>query len=118
VKLFVDDTRTPPKHAGWTLARSVPEAQQILATQPVTHLSLDHDFKQGSPNGVDLVNWLVNSRRWPSQSLRVHSGNVAGAHAMKALIAQHAPAHLQRPGSNPYTAADSRLVRSLSRKAY
>lgn len=41
-KLFVDDMREIP--AGWIGARSVSEAIAVLATLPISHVSLDHDI--------------------------------------------------------------------------
>lgn len=41
-KLFIDDMRDIP--TGWIGARNVSEAIAILATLPISHVSLDHDI--------------------------------------------------------------------------
>jgi hypothetical protein len=111
VKLFVDDTREPP--AGWVTARTIPAAQAALLANPdVTHVSLDHDFRGSDQTGQDLVKWMAQRHIWPSENIRVHSGNVQGAQAMKRLIGQTAPAHLRKAPASPYTAARRRLQAS------
>lgn len=42
LKLFVDDWRSAPQ--GWHLATTISEAIRVLATQEVSHVSLDHDI--------------------------------------------------------------------------
>jgi hypothetical protein len=126
MRLYVDDQREAPD--GYTVARSPDAALKHLASGGVTHVSLDYDFApttpapggghvpaRGTPTGLDIVKAMVaGTVPWPTQSLRVHSGNPEGAQAMKALIRQHAPAHLQRPTQSPYTLAAKRLTRRLT----
>ena len=42
IKLYVDDIRIPSKD--WKLARTITEAIRILATVPVSEVSVDHDI--------------------------------------------------------------------------
>lgn len=103
MKLYLDNERDAPN--GWTAVRSSQALLSALRTGAVTHVSMDHDLGPGAPSGLDILKGMAAQNLWPSASLRVHSGNVAGAQAMKALIRTKAPAHLQRPTSTPYTRA-------------
>lgn len=90
----------------------------MAEVKQASHLSLDHDFDGMKTTGLDLLTEMADTNSWPSESLQVHSGNVAGAKAMKAFIAQHAPAHLQRPSPNPYTLASNRLSKATGTRHY
>lgn len=102
VKLYLDDERPCP--VGWTLARSVGEAKDIVRRFIVTHASLDHDLGACSdclrsvpgaaatlscrhiPNGLDFVRWLVATGAWPPNKPTVHSANPVGRVHMRELI--------------------------------
>ncbi len=56
MKIYLDDERACPD--GWTLARSVPVLIDLLGTQEVTQLSLDHDLGDGEMTGYDFMRWL------------------------------------------------------------
>lgn len=57
MKLYLDDERPEPK--GWARATTAAEAIDLLGTNHVTALSLDHDL--GPPEagtGYDVIRWL------------------------------------------------------------
>ena len=58
MKLYVDDVRLAPE--GWILARTAPEAIEILENNQVIHLSLDHDLGKEKKNGTgyDVLIWI------------------------------------------------------------
>ncbi len=87
-KLFVDDMREAPK--GWICARNVSEAIQVLASLPVSHLSLDHDIlapRNGTGlyqalssetfKGVAYYISLMPKRLRPK--IRIHTANAGAA---------------------------------------
>lgn len=106
MKLYVDDLRKCPD--GWVLARTVTEAIRILATQDVTHVSLDHDISHSvEVNGLarpypcgetfEPVAWYIavqnrlfrhealgHSRRIPC--ITIHTANPVGAEKMRAIL--------------------------------
>lgn len=55
MKLFVDDLRSPediyPGEADWHVARTITEAIRILASQDISHVSIDHDIQCNSVLG-------------------------------------------------------------------
>jgi hypothetical protein len=98
-RLFIDDDRDPPfleflirqgsrdlvPDGPWVVARSQPEAQQLIRRRGLPEMiSFDHDY--GSPeagNGHDLATWLVEEAldgRLDLRGLRyqVHSRNPVG----------------------------------------
>jgi hypothetical protein len=92
MKLYLDDTRAAPPD--WIPVRTVDQAKSFLRTGHVEQLSLDYDLG-GDSNAMPLLDWMRDHKHWPKYAPKVHSGNVQGALAMKAFIANHA-AHLDR----------------------
>lgn len=82
MRLFLDDLRPCPD--GWTLARTVAEAQAVLVTNrgAVTHASLDNDLGPGTPEGRALCAFMAENDLWPAKGIRVHSSNAPAALAM------------------------------------
>lgn len=115
MKLYLDNERPAPK--GWTAVRTPQALLSALRTGQVTHVSLDHDLG-GPVTGLDVVKGMAAQGLWPSVGLRVHSGNAAGAMAMKAVIHESAPAHLQPATQSPYTRASNRLAKKTKAKFY
>ncbi len=111
MKLFVDDVRPCPD--GWMLARTVSDAQLLLATGEVTRVSLDHDmgacdkckasgadvgdmqtpestFCHWCPHAVDgtfLARWMVEHGHVPPE-WSVHSMNPVGRKRMVDILSQ------------------------------
>jgi len=102
VNLYLDDVRPAP--AGWTLARTIAEAQAHLELGGVDLLSLDYDLgacdecirtdpwcagRLGCAhveNGLALVVWMVDTGHWPRERPLVHSANPSGREQMLAMI--------------------------------
>lgn len=91
MKLYVDDDayyRFTP--AGWTRAYTAREAIKYLATEKVTHLSLDHDL--GDPNedtGYDIMKWIeirVELAEFPLPEITFHTANPTGRANMQACL--------------------------------
>ena len=113
--LYLDDNRPTP--AGWERAYTAEDAKLHLINGDVDHLSLDYDLdmphcpscnfacghreggcarncachSQGKENGLDVVNFMVRTGRWPKQKPAVHSHNLDNALRMKKLIDEHYP---------------------------
>jgi hypothetical protein len=88
-KVWLDDNRPAPE--GWVRARTVAEAQELLETGRVTHLSLDYDLGFDEPTGYDLVRWMAETRTWPRTMIEVHSGHPLGRHLMIKEIRASSP---------------------------
>lgn len=84
MRLWVDDVRPAPP--GWVHARSVEEAQSLLATGEVEEASLDHDLGFEQADGAALVRWMARTGHWPRQRPAVHSMSPQGRRAMLAVI--------------------------------
>lgn len=111
VRLYLDDVRKCP--FGYTLARSVEEAIDVMLRWTVTDASLDHDLGacaeclqreevaaaaatgaflcEHVPNGMAFVNWMKRTNVWPVNKPTVHSANGAKAPLMREEIERHFP---------------------------
>lgn len=83
--LFLDDERFPQGYLPlWTIARSVAEAQEIIAQQGYpSFVSFDHDLGADVPTGMDFARWLVEQdldhNVLPADfDFVVHSANIVG----------------------------------------
>jgi hypothetical protein len=88
-KLYLDDIRTP-KSEGFTIARSVKEAQDLIRKKGFpSFMSLDHDLGEDVPTGYDFVKWIVSeymNKELPEFDFNIHSANPVGAENMKGLL--------------------------------
>lgn len=100
MKIYLDDERTPP--AGWTLVRWPAEAIELLSSNDVTHLSLDHDLgevdlilKVGRPGnaftGMEVLDWLeeqIFHGAWtkPLPVITIHSANPVAQQRMNQAL--------------------------------
>jgi hypothetical protein len=82
--VYLDDARNTPK--GWHRCYHVNEVIDLIETDTVNRLSLDHDLGEGEKTGYDLVLWMVENGRWPRQKPVVHSANPVGAAIMRSMI--------------------------------
>ena len=97
MKLFLDDKRCPGdtyKSKGWITCRSVEQAMRLLRLGGITHISLDGDLgsdeKGGElPGGVELLQWMIMTKTWPTDQVLVHSDNGPKADEMRLGIAKH-----------------------------
>lgn len=125
IRLWLDDLRPAP--VGWTWAKSVAHAKQLLRDSDVVEASLDHDLgacegctrreeaRRGDTardqawdgmmphcthvgTGYDLVQWMAETGRWPRSKPRVHSMNLVGAMNMRAAIDRY----WGRPATGPW----------------
>jgi hypothetical protein len=94
VNLWLDDVRPAP--LGWVHTANVFDAMCILSAYPVEHLSLDHDLGT-ELTGFDLLRWMKDENKWPTESIAIHSMNPVGRERMEQFIAQHCP--LSKGGS-------------------
>lgn len=107
MKLFLDDQWEMPDRfpgAGWTFARTVTEAKQILIANQgqVTTMSLDSDLAASDGlEGPDLTAWLSgefyqhNKDYWPTKAIYLHTRNSQGRSKMRSDITN--PRYNPRP---------------------
>lgn len=101
IRLYLDDKRETPE--GWVRAYTASACVQILKTQEVDELSLDHDLGHctscegcqgfrstcGCPchfTGLTVVTFMMLNDVWPRTKPVVHSQNPVGAATMRAYI--------------------------------
>lgn len=101
--LWLDDLRQAPDD--WLWAKNFDEAIAILIAEDIDFASLDHDLgycaicteAQSShvfddyrcscrKTGYDVVKWMEENDKWPSQKPKVHSMNPVGRHNMQLVI--------------------------------
>lgn len=89
MKLYLDDQRPAPE--GWALAKTPEEAIELLKSNRVTHLSLDHDLGLSDDRtGYTVLLWIeqqcVESGFVPPH-MTIHSANAGAKGRMDAAVA-------------------------------
>ena len=102
--LFLDDVRPAPE--GWVLVKTARACIEILRTEQVEQLSLDHDLGEvtNSPisglteryvpspeDGSWVVRTMIQENLWPLLKPKVHSANPPAAERMRGLIDRYGP---------------------------
>jgi len=79
MKVYLDDVREAPD--GWTRVRWPDEAIELLKTNEVTHISLDHDLGDDARGtGNDVLLWIEQAvllENFIPPSIAVHSSNTS-----------------------------------------
>ena len=102
IKLWLDDVRPCPFIGDWKIAKNYDEVIKILSENEIQEAWLDHDLAEDhytmnndpdwvSPNktGYDVVLWMRENNKWPTEVCMVHSLNPIGSKRMCEVIAQH-----------------------------
>mgnify|MGYP003660916421 CR=1 FL=1 len=88
MKVYLDDERAPP--VGWVLARWHYEVVELLQSEDVTDLSLDHDLGDDTRGtGYAVVLWIeraVATRGFVPPRIAVYSANSSARQKMEAGI--------------------------------
>lgn len=89
MKVYLDDERTAP--AGWVQARWPSEVIDLLTTNRVTDLSLDHDLGDDTRGtGYTVLLWIEEAvvlHGFRPPRIKVHSANVSARTKMELAIA-------------------------------
>lgn len=89
MKVFVDDIREP-SNPSWIIARSAVAAIQLLKTNMVDVISLDHDLGESSvATGYDVAKWIeaaFMTTGFEPPRILVHTQNPVGREKIKAVI--------------------------------
>lgn len=87
--LWLDDQRPAP--SGWTHARSVTEAINIInACGNFVAADLDHWLGDDQETGLALLVWMHAATRWP-ESIEIHTTDPRAWERMRDFLRQHAP---------------------------
>ncbi|MFZ1291243.1 MAG: cyclic-phosphate processing receiver domain-containing protein [Melioribacteraceae bacterium] len=85
MKLFLDDIREAPD--GWIRVYWPVEAIELLKTNKVEAISLDHDLGNDSKGtGYDVILWIeeaVATSNFVPPQIKVHSANVSARERME-----------------------------------
>ncbi|GAK09063.1 cyclic-phosphate processing receiver domain-containing protein [Geomicrobium sp. JCM 19038] len=94
-KVFMDDVRESP--GDHHLVRTAEDCIAILKTDlPLNHLSLDHDLGTDQKNGFEVVQYMIDHRRY-AERITVHSANAPAGKRMYDALTE-----ARRQGSFPY----------------
>ncbi|WP_020616306.1 cyclic-phosphate processing receiver domain-containing protein [Paenibacillus daejeonensis] len=91
IHVYLDDYRPTP--TGFTAALDAASCITLINEQEIDVLSLDYDLGWGQPTGLEVVNHLVESGRYP-RKIYLHTSSPSGRDQMHHLLSQHAPAHV------------------------
>lgn len=98
MKVYLDDERNPPE--GWKLVRWPEEVIELLKTEHVTEISLDHDLGDDEHGtGNDVIVWIeeqVVIVGFKPPKIHVHSANSSARLKMEAGIQSIIKYHLSR----------------------
>lgn len=92
LRVWLDDLRPAP--AGWYWALTAEEVVDVLRSELVEDLSLDHDLGR-SYSGYDVIKWLAHQREvngfnfWPLNRPTVHSSNPVGRVNIESVIERY-----------------------------
>jgi hypothetical protein len=94
MKVWLDDRRTPPD-PDWVWVKTPEATIELLQTEEVTELSLDHDLglldRESEATGYDVVLWIEEqvaaASFVPPEVITVHSSNSSAAPKMERGIA-------------------------------
>lgn len=91
LRIYLDDVRPCPE--GWHPAYTAREVFHLVSiSSEVAEMSLDHDLGPSSAgNGMDVVEWMMKTGKWPLRKPRVHSANAIEGPKMVELIERHGP---------------------------
>jgi hypothetical protein len=88
MKIYLDDIRAEPE--GWVRVKTAQEAIELLKSNKVSEISLDHDLgddKNGT--GYDVILWIeqeVYQTYYIPPKIKVHSANAPAREKMEAGI--------------------------------
>lgn len=97
-KLFLDDVRQNPFIGNWVVAKNYEEAIAALEKYEITEAWLDHDLSllqtigdadASEKTGYDVVKWMKENNKFPTEVCMVHSANPWGSERMCRMIAEH-----------------------------
>lgn len=92
VKLFVDDSRTPPAH-GFECAEDYEGAIFLLKYMTFDFITLDYDLGNGM-TGLDILKFICESKRYP-QHINIHSDHSEGRWLMKKYADDNLPPNVR-----------------------
>ena len=85
IKVYLDDLRTPPD--GWVLVKTAQEAIDLLITNDVEEISLDHDLgEEENGTGYDVITWLekeVYENNFIPPVIHIHTANPVARERME-----------------------------------
>jgi len=87
MKVYLDDLRTPP--SGWILVKTAKAAINLLKTNKVTDISLDHDFgdEKKFGTGYDVIVWIekqiYTNKKFKIPNIKIHTANISARHKME-----------------------------------
>lgn len=100
INVYLDDRRACPD--GFVLARNADECILLMQDCEISILSLDYDLGWDQPTGMDVVRFIVASRRYPKE-IYLHSSSIGGRRSMYELLYQSKPEDVKLSnGAIPY----------------
>jgi hypothetical protein len=91
MKIYLDDLRSCPE--GFVPAKNYEECINLLLTNEVTIISLDHDLGQGK-TGYDVAKFMVENNIFP-EKIYIHSANPVGVDNIYQLLNHYAPSEIE-----------------------
>lgn len=92
IHVYLDDMRPCP--IGFTPAHNVEECILLLLECEVDVLSLDHDLGWNQKNGYEIVNWMIEQRRF-AKEIYLHSSSLPARKRMYEMLYFAKPEHVQ-----------------------
>lgn len=99
LRVWLDDDRVNrAAPTGWIQVTTAAQAIDLLRTDRVAELSLDHDLgdERRRGRGIDVIDFLIEQQEvsgrhlWPREGITLHTANPAGRDAMARAIRRYA----------------------------
>lgn len=87
MKIYLDDERKTPK--GWIRTYGVKETIDLLKTNKVKEISLDHDLGKENENGYDVLLWIEEElyfKRLNPLKIHIHTANLSARKKMELAV--------------------------------
>lgn len=87
--LYLDDIRDPPDF-GWTIVRTARQAIDLLKTNQVKVISLDHDLGENIESGYDVIKFIEEqayiNKEFNIPIIHIHTDNPVGRKNMELVL--------------------------------
>lgn len=92
IHVYLDDYRTCPK--GFVAAKDAAECKLLIDVENIDILSLDYDLGWSQPTGMEVVQHIIHSGKFPRR-IYLHTSSASGRMSMYHQLSSHLPAGTQ-----------------------
>ena len=95
IHVYLDDFRRCPK--GFVLAKNSAECELLIDHEQIDILSLDFDLGWNQPTGMDVVQHIIATKKFPRR-IYLHTSSLSGMQQMYAALMKSIPQQVELVG--------------------